>query len=159
MLTHIILSLCLIILEIIIFQFRFLPLHGKDLVAKIRIVPINLIGYVFHQVSKLLSDILKLIDSRVFHVVRVQNLFNEFLLRHNLRNIRCDTSYRRHLFHQIVFGAVVCFASKIGELNPIHQRSEPKRLGVILLRQDQWGQFFTNSQSIAIRERIVIIAI
>ena len=66
------------------------------------------IGYVFHQPSQILSDMLKFIDLCIFQIVRMENLFNKLCLCHNFWNIS-NARKSRYFFQKILFPTHIRF--------------------------------------------------
>ena len=157
-LTNIELRFQLIVLQIVIFQLRLVPVHGKKLVRKIRQVGGSIRGNVLDQIAQILPDVLELVDAGSFQIVRVQDLVDELALHHDFRDVGngCDGS---DLFVEVCSGLGVLFAHEICQLDAIHQRVEAHRLGVVCIRRDQRRQFIADLQGVFVSEGCVVVRI
>ena len=118
MLTHVELRLGLVVLQIVVFQLRFFPVHRQNFVIKIRIIAHFTDRNILDEVAQILPDVLKFIDSGGLHIVRMQNLVNQLSLHHDLRNI-CHSCNGRDLFKQITPRLAIFLSRQVRKLDAV----------------------------------------
>ena len=158
MLTDIILSLCLIILQIVVLQLRFFPFHGQDLVIKVRIVASFDFWQIFHQTAEIFPDIFEFRDAGAFNIIGVKDLIQELRLRHDLGDVgdACDSG---SLGDQIVLRPRIFLPRKACQLDAVHEGIEAKRGRLIRLRLDQRGKFFPDLERILVCKSLIIVPV
>ena len=149
MLTHVKLRLCLVIFQIVVFQFGIFPLRGKDLIVKIRVI-YGFIGVnIFHQITHRFSDIFKRIDVCRIQIIGVQDLVDEFGLCHDLGNI-CHCGNSNHLIFEIPPCTRIAFTRQKSELDSIQERIETNRFRLVLFGHQKRRKLFAHNQRIFI---------
>ena len=67
MLADIELSFGLVVLQVIVFQLRLMPIHRNDLVGKMCRINAATMRHVLHQIAQLFTDMLKFVDSCLYY--------------------------------------------------------------------------------------------
>ena len=99
-LADIIFCLCLIVLQIIVLQFRLFPFNGQNIILEIRVITYFLFSKILHQITKTFPNMFKFIDSGTIQIIRMENLINQLCLHHNFWYV-CYRRNRTHFFQQI----------------------------------------------------------
>ena len=156
MLTHVELRLGLVVLQIVVLQLRFFPVHRQNFVIKIRIIVHFTDRNILDEVTQILPDVLKFIDSGSLHIVCMQNLVDQLSLYHNFRDVRhrCNSG---NFLKQVAAGFSVFLSGEIGKLDAIHQRVEPQRLGIVLFRCNERCKLLPHEQRVLIGQGIVTV--
>ena len=158
MLPYIVLSFCLVIFQIIVFQLGFFPFCRKNFVREICGVPYPLDGDVLDQVTQLFSDVLKLVHIGSFDIVGLDNFFEQRAFLINLWNIG-HARNRFRFFQQLAAATSVELPGKVCQFDAVQQSIKTQCFRVIRFRFDQEGKFFPGNQGICIGQRIVTIFI
>lgn len=128
MLPYIVLSFCLVIFQIIVFQLGFFPFCRKNFVREICGVPYTLDGDVLDQVTQLFLDVLKLVHIGGFDVVGLDDFFQQGALLVDLRNVG-HARNRLRLFQQLAAATGVGLSGKICQFDAVQQRIKTQPFG------------------------------